>query len=421
LRKAGLTDTAIRQLTAPEGKRRRYSDWPASPLELVVSGPPSSHKSWTSRPRLTSGQQKITFGPYPQVPLARARELARAVEAARAAGADLETLRAIARGADPTKPVVAVKAVDTVERVIAQFNVRYLEQRNRAPGYIAGTNGIFQNHVLPAWRGRDITTITRREIIERLDVVTDKAGPVAANRTLAALSKLFRWAQQRGLIETLPVAGIEKPAEEATRDRVLGDAELRLVWQAAVTAGYPFGTFFKLLILLGQRRGETAVIQWRDVDLDGGLLTLPAEITKNRTLHLVPLAPAVIELFAAMPRIGPHVLSTNAAAPIAGFSKAKGQIDRLAAAAATAAGLAPPEPWTPHDLRRSCATGMARLGVPRFDIARVLNHTDASVTGGYDRYEYLAEKRAALSKWANHVVGLTRPQIISMREVAHAG
>ena len=62
--------------------------------------------------------------------------------------------------------------------------------------------------------------------------------------------------------------------------------------------------------------------------------------------------------------------------------------------------------WTIHDLRRTAATGMGRLGVSRFILGRVLNHADRSVTGIYDRHEYLAEKRRALKTWGNYVENL---------------
>jgi hypothetical protein len=233
LRKAGLSDTTIRRATAPPGKRKPYSDYPASGLILLVSGPPSTNKTWISKTPLGGRQEKITYGNYPSLALADARGRWRSLDTAKRNGADLLTLRAIARGADPAKPIAEPKSVATFERVIEDFTERHLRQRKRSASHISTTCGLFKNHVLPEWGKRDFTAIARKDIIKRLDEIADTSGPIAANRTLMALSKLDNWAVQRGIIESSRVAGIEKPGQETKRDRVLSDAELRLVWLSA--------------------------------------------------------------------------------------------------------------------------------------------------------------------------------------------
>jgi hypothetical protein len=266
----GLTDAAVRRYKVAKGQRKDYPDWPVSPLIARVSGPsdrtPDGHVAWISRPRIKGSQQRLTHGSYPGMTLERARQLAKDAAQAIAEGKDPEAVRAISRGEEPagSRP----RPVDTVEAVHDLFIVRYLEQRGRAENYIANTKGIFKNHVLPKWRDRDITTITRREVIELLDEVTDRAGPTAANRTLSAVSKMMRWAMQRGIIESAPVSGIAKPGDERKRDRVLDDHEITVLWRCAVTLGYPWGRFFQLLLLLGQRREATAAMRWQDLDLN---------------------------------------------------------------------------------------------------------------------------------------------------------
>jgi integrase len=403
---AALSHRRIENATAPPGKRRRLSDWPASPLYLVVSGPPSHVKSWVSRQRVAGRQQTLTYGMFPAVPLQLARQRAQAVERALAAGiSELPRLRAIARGADPDQ--APLHPPDRFEVVAAEFIVRYLRARHRAPAYVLAVERRFRNHVLPGFTGRDIRSITRREVVALLDRVHDDAGPEAANLTLAALRSLFRWANQRDLVDVVPTSGIVAPGETAKRDRVLDDVELAAVMRAARRLGYPFGIFVQLLVLTGLRRGEAAGLRWADIDLAGGIIAIPAERMKGRRAHMVPLTPAVIALLDHCPRQGPFVLRANGSKPLTSFIWAKQQIDRLTVGTA---------PWRLHDLRRSCATGMARLGIQRFVIARVLAHADREVTGVYDRYEYLPEKRAALERWAAHVTGLLRPQPV---ETAH--
>jgi integrase len=418
MRKAGLTYRQIEAATAPPGGRFRYSDWPASPAVLVVSGPPSTHKSWSSRPRVAGQPQTLTHGTFPAVTLQMARERARAVERAIAGGiTDRAKLRAIARGADPSRPFG--NPLDTFEAAVAEFISRHLHGRRRAPAYIHGVERRFANHVLPTFGKRDLHGVTRREVVLLLDHIHDHAGPAAANLVLANLRKFFRWARERDLVETVPTDGIAMPGAAPKRERVLDDNELALVMRAARRLGYPFGAYVQLLVLTGLRRTEAATLRWTDIDLPSGVMTLPAERMKGRRPHVVPLAPSVVDLLAHCPPDGPFVLTNDGTKPLKSFDWVKLQIDRLATEIASTS-LAP---WTLHDLRRSAATGMARLGVSRFVVARVLAHTDREITGTYDRYEYASEKRAALEKWAAHVVGLLQPQPLEARgshpEVAH--
>jgi integrase len=405
MRKAGLTHRQIETATAPPGQRRRLSDWPASPALLVVSGAPSNHKAWTSRPRLAGRAQTFTHGTFPAVTLQVARERARAVERAIAEGTtDRAKLRAIARGADPNH---LAHPLDTIETVVAEFMTRRLHGRRRASSYIVRVQGRFRNYILPAFSGQDIRTITRREIITLLDRVHDRAGPAVANLTLANLRTLFRWARERDFVEASPAEGISMPGTMVKRERVLDDRELALVMRAARRLGYPFGTYVQLLVLTGLRRSEAATLRWTDIDLASGVIAILPERMKARRPHVAPLTPTVLDLLTHCPRHEPFVLTNDGTKPLISFDWVKEQIDKLAPEIA---------PWTLHDLRRSAATGMARLGISRFVVARVLAHTDREITGVYDRYEYLAEKRTALEKWAAHVVGLLQPQRVGAQQ-----
>jgi integrase len=416
MRKSGLSHRKIEAATAPPGQRRRLSDWPASPAVLVIG--PSNHRAWISRPRVGGRSQTFTHGTYPTISLQIARERARAVERTIAEGTtDRAKLRAIARGADPNRPFGS--PLETVEDAVAEFISRYLHGRRRAPAYIRGVERRFANHVLPTLGRRHLHNITRREIVLLLDRVQDRAGPAAANLVLANLRKFFRWARERELIETVPTEGITMPGAAVKRERVLDDRELTLIVRAARRLGYPFGTYVLLLVLTGLRRNEAATLRWEDINPTNGVIVLSPERMKARRPHVVPLAPAVVDLFAHCPRHGPFVLGSDGTKPLTAFVWVKQQIDRLVAELASA----PLAPWRLHDLRRSAGTGMAKIGTSRFVVARVLAHTDREITGVYDRYEYLTEKRAALEKWAAFVVGLLQPQPVEARgshpEVAH--
>ena len=168
-------------------------------------------------------------------------------------------------------------------------------------------------------------------------------------------------------------------------------------------------------------------MRWTDLNFDDKSWTIPRAVTKNKKGdHVVPLADAVIETIRSLPRITVRhpetgkptlsklVFTTSGITPISGFGRATERLQKHmmaeAAKGATEGDDAPAvAPFTIHDLRRSAATGMARLGSSHFVIARILNHADASVTGIYNRHDYIAEKRAALDAWAKHVATLANP------------
>ena len=314
----------------------------------------------------------------------------------------------MAEGRNPGQERKQARALDadSVEAVAAQFVERHCRKANR-PRTAAETERLLRLHVLPRWRGRSVYEITRRDVLDVLDRVVDAGAPIAANRTLSAVRKMFNWCVARDIIATSPCAGVKPPTAERSRDRVLSDPELRAVWIAADKLGGPFGALVELLILTGARRDEVAGMSWSEIDLDGRLWVLPRERSKNDRPHEVPLSSPAIAILAALPRIegAGFALTTNGASPSSGYSKGKRRVDSLL----------PPDmpPWRLHDIRRSVASGMARLGVSLPVIEKILNHTSGSFAGivsVYQRHDFADEKRAALDRWGNFVAGLVSGQ-----------
>jgi integrase len=365
------------------------------------------------RSKTTGQQRRVTIGLHGPLTVEKARE----------AAADL--YEPVRKGRDPVQErqqMAARRGPDRIEAVVEEFLVRYMAGKERAPRYIEETRRNFAKHVLPRWQGRDIRGITRRDVIELLDAIVDEGKPVAANRTLAAVRKLFNWALQRGIIEASPVALVEMPGPERKRERTLAADEIRAVWDAAGELGYPFGHFFQMALATGQRREEVARMRWADIDEAERIWTLSSEMTKAGRAHVVPLSAFAQEILAeakererllqAEPdraRLRTCVFTTRADRPISGYSKAKARLDKVVATTRKGEGLAAIDAWTIHDLRRTVGTGLGKLGVPRFIIARVLNHADRTVTGIYDRHEYLEEKRLALEAWGTYLANLIVP------------
>ena len=380
--------------------------WDSKVPGFAVRVLPSGRRTYIYQYRARGGQQRRTvLGVHGAITVDQARDMA----------ADL--YEAVRRGRDPVaeRRQAAVRASrDTIEAVVDEFMQRHMEGRKRAPSYIADTRALFDNHVLPRWRRRDIRSITRRDVIELLDAIVDAGKPLAANRTLAAVRKLFNWAIPRGLVDASPVAMIEPPTEETKRERTLAPDEIRAVWRAAGEIGYPFGSFFRLALVTGQRRDEVAQMRRPDIDEAERLWTLASDQTKPGRSHIVPLSPIawdiLVELRTSRVGQGPFIFSTtNGERPISGYSKAKVRLDAIIDRIRTAEGLPALAPWRIHDLRRTVGTGLGRLGVSRFIIGRVLNHADRTVTGIYDRHEYLTEKRHALNAWADEIARIVDP------------
>jgi integrase len=397
-----LTAAAVDKIRPPNKGRDEHADAIVKGLWLRVSF--TAKKAWTLHYRVAgeggvnaNGQQlrgklrRMTLGTYPQVDLAQAREAAR--RALELADAGIDPVQHRKDGIAETRRA----ADNTVAAVVDDFMRRYREPRN-SPQTVREARSVFDRLVLPDWGDRPISSISRRDVIVLLDRIGDQNRPHAPNKALAELRRLFNWAMERGMLEVSPAVGIKMPTKEVARDRVLSDQELSAVWAAASAMGYPVGPLVQLLILTAQRRDEVATMQWQHLDLEAALWRLPREATKADRAHEVPLAPQVVELFEGLPRFqGPHVFTTTGGAKaVSGFSKWKRKLDELSGVSG----------WRLHDLRRTAASGMARLGTPPHILSAVLNHAPATtmgVTAIYNRYGYQDEMRQALEAWAAHV------------------
>jgi integrase-like protein len=172
------------------------------------------------------------------------------------------------------------------------------------------------------------------------------------------------------------------------------------VWKAAEKTAWPFGPAIRLLTLTAARREEIGALRWSEIH--GDEIRVPGERSKSGEPRVIPLSPAAAELIKSLPRHGEHVFTTNGTTAISGWAKAKRALD---AAAAEFHGQ-PLEPWRVHDIRRTAATGLQRLGVGLQVIESVLGHiggSRAGVVGVYQRHRFDAEKRSALEAWAREI------------------
>lgn len=417
---AVLTAIGVERAKAEGGRRRELPDGALPGLYFVLQ--PSGARSWAVRYRHAGRPRKLTLGSYPAVDLVTARKSAR------------EALQAVALGRDPGAEKVETRRKakdaeydqDLALGALDAFVDRHVKANTNARS-ARGTEHLFNLHVKPHWKGKRLDAIRRADIIELIDRVVDRGSPVAANRVLAAVRKFLNWTVDRGLIEVSPAARVKAPTEETSRDRVLSDAELRLAWLACEKIEQPFRSIVRLLILTAQRRDEVGKMTWGEVATDPALWTVPASRAKNGRANDVPLSAAALAVIEATPRIDcdeDFAFTTNGLTTFSGYSKLKARLDRamlaIARDEAMAGGSNPKrvaiQPWRLHDLRRTVATGLARLGQPVHIIEGILNHTSGAlsgVAGIYNRHRYLDEKRAALATWGQFVSDLVEDRPVS--------
>jgi len=440
--KKALTAAAVEKLR-PGAARVEVPDGGCSGLYLIIQR--SGAKSWALRFRKSGGRSaKLTLGPVDQtnkeaahdpaigapLTLASARRLAAQINHRRARGEDvvaarhLEKLERRERGAK----TFDAAALDFVEQH-AMRRTRTGRDRARLLGVKVTREGsaeLIQRGLAHRWRDRPVADITGDDVHAVIDEARERGVPGLERRRrgpnearalalYAALSKFFAWCVERRRLRVNPVAGVARPAGLAARDRVLKDDEVVAFWKASSDERKEFAALLKLLLLTGQRLGEVRGMRRAELGDDNATWTIPGERTKNRRTHVVPLPQLARGIIEETGDEGDLVFTTDGRHPVAIGSKIKRRIDKRMKTT----------PWRFHDLRRTCATGMAEIGVAPHVVEAVLNHVSgakASVAGTYNRAAYAAEKKAALERWAAHVEGLVAgaksAEVVPMRRKA---
>src|SRR5229473_1134901 len=327
--------------------------------------------------------RKYTIGPYGRVPLHQARVAAQKVFAAKLEGRD-----PAAEKREAKRRVVA----DRVEDLLETFIVQRLSQ-NRSGGEISR---LLRREVGKPWAGRSIHDISKRDVVELVSAIEQRGAPVAANKTLKSIKTFLRWCVGRAVLDQSPAEGVPLPSREVARDRVLDDKELAQVILAARRIGGPYGAIVEMLALTGQRREEVARIKCEELDLTGRVWTLPKSRAKNAKAHVVHLSQQSLTLLKGTGRRTGFVFSFDRVKPFNVFSRAKRELDKISGITG----------WRLHDLRRTCVSGMARLGIAPHVADKILNHQAGTISGVaavYQRHDFLAERREALETWGAHV------------------
>jgi integrase len=337
------TDLSIKALQVPETGSRTYWD-----DGLGVRVTKNGVKTFIT---LVASGRRQAIGQFPTIPLKEARRIAQTLRAEKVLGRHY-------------------KASEGISEALETFFSTHLVQLR--PSTQRELKRILQKHFTLTGKLEDVTARQIHKILDGL-----QHTPSQALHTFRAFRQFFNWCLSREMLDKSPMANMKPPAKELSRDRVLSDEELKLIWQHSDY--YPFG-----------RRGEIGELKWTDVNADTIMLTM----TKNSRPHTFPIGKMAQELIAKLPRLNKMYLFPNrdSSSYFKGYSSSKVHFDTLC----------PVINWTLHDLRRTYATGMQQLKVPVQVTEKLLNHVSGSlsgITGIYQRHEYKEEMREAVDKW----------------------
>lgn len=417
-----LTDKVVSNLKA---NGSRYEVWDAVRPAFGVRVGSSGKKSWVYLYHWEGRARRLTLGQYPRLSLADAGL------------AFANAYKQLEHGIDPGASEVEKRRQFRTTPTVRELGCEYIEKHCK-PNKRSWESDerIFNHDVLAAWGSRKITSIRRADVNDLLDDVAARA-PIQSNRTFAFVRAMFRFAESRDYIPASPCHGVRARARERSRDRVLEMQEVSAVWhgidQPGITQTVRLG--IRLLILTGQRIGEVVNAEWHEIDLDKAVWTQPGEKVKNGKPHRVPLSPQAVMVLRRAQAVTDEILARR----IRRHAKSKcgqsreGEVTRWVfpsprgdkpitsqsidrALRRLRGNYAFPD-FRPHDLRRTAASHMTRLGIERLTVHKLLNHSDRGVTAIYDRYDYDEPKRKAVNVWGVEVEKIVSPRLIELVEI----
>ncbi len=421
--KKDLNDRYLKSLK-PDPAGKRITIW-AIDKGLAVQVGAKGRPTFFAVGRLPGAAQPTwrKLGEYPTMSLAEAREAVRAALIALRAGDDPKALAEAKRKADAeARQETAENTFGKVaERFIAVYRVTPSKRaRDKPPRRAGDVAAVIRRELVSTWKDRPIAEIAKRDVLKAMQAIVARGGlpapagsrrasggRYAARTAFAAARLVFGWAFRNELIQADPCALINPEKDlhvtPETRERVLSDDELRIVWAAAEATAYPYGPLVKLLLLTGARLREIAEAGWGEIA--EATLTVHTDRMKMKIAHAIPLTPAALVILESLPRFngGDYLFSTTGGRrPISGFSKFRAKFNTTLAATLPA--------FTIHDLRRTCRTGLSTLQVPPHVAEMVIGHQQQGIVAVYDLHRYDAEKREALEKWEARLLSIVAPE-----------
>jgi integrase len=423
-----FTETWLRSLEKhPPAKRVDYTE--PGRKGLMLRHWPGGERTFVVRFIFGGKTRILTLGTYPALSLERAHDEHGEVRRQLSRGLDpFEERKEAARQREEERQQRRHTNAITIRSVIAEWGWFYARRERKRPREAVRLLRVNTK----SWEGRPVAELTKRDVVRLLDSIAIRA-PVMANRIDALGKQAFLFAVERDLIPANPWVGRNRPGgEERSRQRKLTDDEIHTLWtglddpKGTLKATLPVRLALKLVLITAQRPGEVAGARWDEIDTAAGTWIIPQHRTKPGREQHVPLSDLAIELFDQLRLLAkdrPHVFPSahvkqKRDEPMLELALSRALRNNRDEETDTIFTL---EWFTPHDLRRTAASGMTALGTSRLVVSKILNHSERDTTSIYDRHDYAPEKKAALQAWADHlraVVAGKRPKVVSIKSQA---
>jgi len=384
-----FTDKYIQGLKA---KGVRYDVREGNGNGFAIRCATSGGKSWVYFYYFEGKKRRMTLGNYPALSLAEARKKHH------------QALTSLAKGIDPATDAIQkrnkARSAQTVNDLMDEYLEKWAKPRKRS---WQEDERMLKKDIAPTIGKRKIKDISRRDIILILDSVLERGSPIAANRLLAVVRRMFNFAVERDIAAYSPCCMVKAPSKENRRERILNDMEIKAFWFGLDKASMAELTklVLKFQLVTAQRKGEIVSAEWNEFDLNKCWWAIPGKKTKNGNPHRVPLSQLAISLLEQIKQLSGKS-NWLFPSPISDKHMTGAAVDR--ALRRNRQVFEKTEPATPHDLRRTAASYMTALGTPRLVVSKLLNHVENSVTAIYDRHSYDNEKKTAIDLWGGKIM-----------------
>ncbi|MEZ4484356.1 MAG: integrase arm-type DNA-binding domain-containing protein [Syntrophotaleaceae bacterium] len=383
-RKGLFTDRYIKSLK-PESKMYQIREGRGFAIRIL----PSGVKTWYYVYSFGGKRRQLNLGNYPDTSLQEAHDsYRRAVELVKG-------------GIDPQEPLSAANQMDTSGLSVAELISMYLEhiENHLVPLSVLQQARTLKNDVFPTLGGRRATDVKRKDAIKLIELVAGRA-PGQGRNVLKTARAMFSFALMREMVEQNPFSCIAKAVPSIApreRSRTLAVHEIKKLWRA-IDDGF-IGRALFLILLTGQRPGEVVGMRWSE--LEGDWWVIPAERSKNGRENRVPLLRFTKQIL-------PERFDEDYVFPARGKGRGVGAVGTMRPGTLshflTDNDYFQLPRWTPHDLRRTMATGVASLGCSDEIIDEILNHKKRGVRGVYNRHKYDNEKKKWLRTWTRYII-----------------
>lgn len=344
---------------------------------------PRGRKAFGVMYRHAGRVRRMTFGRFPPLTLADAREKAK------------EELRKAAKGEDPAIQKAEEREADNFRSLAEDYMTRYAKPKKKS---WKEDQRIINNKFNPVIGNITARCVTRAQVRELLEGIAATA-PIEANRVLATVRKIYNWALSQDLVENNPCLGIPAPGTEHRRERVLSEEEIKILWKEFEKETFGVGATFRLRLLTAQRGGEVFSVEWEDLDLENAWWTIPGEKSRNGLAHRVPPVPAAVRIFESVREKQKQSRTKKNSTWVFPAKSGHGHLSTVQKSVEKIRERSGIKDFTAHDLRRTAASKITGMGIPRLTVSKILNHVEPGVTAVYDRHSYDTEKREALEAW----------------------